>query len=254
MPRFVNLQGFWAATGFLTRLPIPETPYNDQTVRASLPWYPAVGLLMGLLVAGSAWLWQWLFPQWPLLMGVMTVAGWVALTGALHLDGLADTLDAWVGGLGDRERTLAIMKDPHVGSTAVVWLNLFLIAKVAAVAALASASVNLGGLALACVWARLTPLWLFLLTPYVRAQGLGSAMQDAVRLPLCATLTIGVTVLTAVALPLTAVIALMVVIPLLFALSRQWLLHRLGGTTGDTAGALIEITELVFLLTLLAAL
>ena len=75
-------------------------------------WYPVVGLIIGLLVAGASTLFAMGVSQAPLVVNVMTVACWVALTGNLHLDGLADTLDAWVGGLGDRERSLAIMKDP----------------------------------------------------------------------------------------------------------------------------------------------
>ncbi len=52
-------------------------------------------------------------PAWP--VAVLVLAVWVGLTGALHLDGLADSADAWLGGYGDRARTLAIMKDPYCG-------------------------------------------------------------------------------------------------------------------------------------------
>lgn len=248
------ITGFWVALGFLTRLPIPTTPYNDEAVRASLRWYPLVGLLIGIGVALSAWGLMQLFSASPLLAGVMSVAVWVSLTGALHLDGLADTLDAWVGGLGDRERTLTIMKDPHVGSTAVVWLGLFLLTKVAAVTVLAGGKIGLTGIALTCATARLSPLWLFHTTPYVRAQGLGSAMQNALSLSQIVTLTLSVIIFCMLLLPLSTVVWLTGVITLLFILCRQWMLTRLGGSTGDTAGALIELTELTFLLTLVATL
>lgn len=247
------MAGFWAAIGFLTRLPMPATPYNDETVRASLRWYPLVGLLVGALVALAAMGLQCLFPQAGLLVAVGTITCWVGLTGALHLDGLADTLDAWVGGLGDRERTLAIMKDPHVGSTAVVWLSLFLMAKVAAVMALLDTPYGCSGLLLACAWARLSPLWLFQLTPYVRAQGLGTAMQNALSRSQCLSLSFGVILIALLLLPVWMTLLLTLTSAVLFLLCRHWMLTRLGGMTGDTAGALIELTELVFLLTLLAA-
>lgn len=248
----MSMHGFWSAIGFLTRLPIPDTPYNDDTVRASMRWYPVAGLIVGVIVAGSLALWQQVFPGSPLLAGVMTVATWVALTGALHLDGLADTIDAWVGGLGDRERTLAIMKDPHVGSSAVVWLCLFLVAKVAVVASAMQGSHAFAALIMACVWARLAPLWLFRLTPYVRARGLGSAMQGALTLSQLTGLTVAVALLSVWLLPPVASVLGFGAILLVFSGLRQWMLHRLGGTTGDTAGALIELTEFFFLLTLVA--
>jgi adenosylcobinamide-GDP ribazoletransferase len=246
------LQGFWSAVGFLTRLPIPPTPYNDEIVRASMRWYPLVGALIGVLVASAFLLAYHLFPGLPLLIGVMTLTFWVGLTGALHLDGLADTIDGWVGGLGDRERTLAIMKDPHVGSSAVVWLCLFLMAKVAVISSLLAVSHTFATLLFACVWGRLAPLWLFQITPYVRAKGLASAMQNATSTPQLVAMTLAVFVASLLLLPLTsAVIGFAAVVALFFAL-RGWMLHRLGGCTGDTTGALIELTELFFLLTVLA--
>lgn len=248
----MSIHGFWSAIGFLTRLPIPDTPYNDETVRASLRWYPVVGLVVGCIVAGGFGLWQQIFSASPLLIGVMTVVVWVALTGALHLDGLADTIDAWVGGLGDRERSLAIMKDPHVGSSAVVWLCLFLVAKIAVVACLLQSTHALASLVMACVWARLAPLWLFQLTPYVRARGLGSAMQNALTLSQLTGMTLAIALLSVWLLPPAAAFFGFGVIALIFFGLRGWMLHRLGGTTGDTAGALIELIELFFLLTVVA--
>lgn len=248
----MNLTGLWVAMAFLTRLPTPQAAYNDPSVRASLAWYPVVGLLLGVLLGGFAMIVRALFPDAPLLGGVLLVAFWVALTGALHLDGLADTVDAWVGGLGDRERTLAIMKDPHVGASAVVWLCLFLGAKIAAVTALPANNDAPAALLLATVWSRLSPLWLFRLTPYVRAQGLGRALVNAVERPTLWLLTGCTVALSLLFVAWVQVLTLVVVLTTLFLLYRYWLLQRLGGTTGDTAGALIEITELTCLMTLLA--
>ena len=245
-------EGFWSAVGFLTRLPIPATPYNEDTVRRSMVWYPLVGLIIGVLVAGASTLLQWVFPQAPLVVGVMTVACWVAVAGGLHLDGLADTLDAWVGGLGDRERSLAIMKDPHVGSSAVVWLCLFLLAKCAALTSIAATGQLSFALILACSWSRLTSPWLFQLTPYVRAQGLGTGMQSAVSLRGCLALTAIVIIVSLLCLPGSRILWIAPVMAGLFVLGRTWMLQRLGGTTGDTAGALIELSEMDFLLIFLA--
>lgn len=97
------------ALQFLTRLPVrlPGMP-EPQQIGRSLLFYPLVGALLGLLLLGLEWL---LGDTALLLKAALLLAAWVALSGGLHLDGLADTADAWVGGYGDRERTLAIMKD-----------------------------------------------------------------------------------------------------------------------------------------------
>ncbi|WP_173644308.1 adenosylcobinamide-GDP ribazoletransferase, partial [Xanthomonas citri] len=71
-----------------------------------------------------------------LLGAALLLSAWVWLTGALHLDGLADTTDAWVGGMGERRRTLAIMKDPASGPMAVTAVVLVLLLKCAALASL----------------------------------------------------------------------------------------------------------------------
>jgi adenosylcobinamide-GDP ribazoletransferase len=100
-------------------------------------WYPAVGLVIGLilwlvgavLVATTS-----LF-----LAATLVLVVWVAITGALHLDGVADCADAWVGGLGDRQKVLRILKDPRCGSMAVVSLILLLLTKLAALQLLLAA-------------------------------------------------------------------------------------------------------------------
>lgn len=127
MPLLIALQ-------FLTRLPVrlPGMP-EPQQIGRSLLFYPLVGALLGLLLLGLEWL---LGDTALLLKAALLLAAWVALSGGLHLDGLADTADAWVGGYGDRERTLAIMKDPRSGPIAVVVLVLVLLLKFAALVAL----------------------------------------------------------------------------------------------------------------------
>lgn len=71
-----------------------------------------------------------------ILVAALVLALWVYFTGAMHLDGVADTADAWVGGLGDHQRTLEIMKDPRVGAMAVAAMLLVLLVKFAAITAL----------------------------------------------------------------------------------------------------------------------
>ncbi|MDR6358094.1 adenosylcobinamide-GDP ribazoletransferase [Pseudomonas psychrotolerans] len=161
------------AVQFLTRLPIrlPGLP-PPEAVGRSVLWYPVVGLLLGGLLSVIAWLGA---SGGVLLQAALVLAGWVILTGGLHLDGLADTVDAWVGGYGDRERTLAIMKDPACGPMGVLALLLTLLLKWSAlVVLLPQASASLW---LAPVAGRLALPWLLLTTSYVRPGGLGDILS-----------------------------------------------------------------------------
>lgn len=233
------------ALQFLTRLPVslPGMPTPEQMGR-SLLWYPAVGLLLGLLLWGAHLL---LGQTSALLQAAIILALWVALSGGLHLDGLADTADAWVGGFGDRERTLTIMKDPRSGPIAVVVLVLLLLLKFAALFTLLQAGQGIYLMLLPWLGRSLLPL-LLATTPYVRAGGLGQALADHLprrQLPW----VLGVHVAGMLLFGWQGLLALMAGL-LLFAWLRRALLQRLGGTTGDTAGALVELAECGALLAL----
>jgi adenosylcobinamide-GDP ribazoletransferase len=234
---------FLIALQFLTRLPVrlPVTP-DAHLVGRSLLYYPLVGLVLGLVLAAL----NWTLGNAPgLLRAALLLAAWVLLTGALHLDGLADSADAWVGGLGDRERTLAIMKDPCCGPVAVVTLIVVLLIKFAALHNLSSS--DWMTLLLAPTIARSTIPLLFLTTPYVRPGGLGSAL--AAHLP--RTASMAVIVATAVIVLLATGMKgfwLLLATAGAFLLLRALMIRRLGGTTGDTAGALVEVTEVTVLL------
>ncbi|MNQ80361.1 Cobalamin synthase [compost metagenome] len=230
------------ALQFLTRLPVrlPGMPEPRQ-MGQSLLWYPMVGLLLGLLVLGAAHL---LEGRPALLQAALLLALWVGLSGGLHLDGLADTADAWVGGYGDRERTLEMMKDPRSGPIAVVVLVLVLLLKFAALVALLEAGQLLPLLLTPWLARGLLPL-LFLTTPYVRAGGLGQALAEHLprrELPLWLAIQAAVLAVFGWVAWISLAVALVV-----FAWIRWRLMQRLGGTTGDTAGAMVEVVEVVLL-------
>ena len=163
------------ALQFLTRLPVrlPGMPKPEQIGR-SLLWYPLVGVLLGGLLLAL----HGLLGDTPaLLQAAILLAVWVGLSGGLHLDGLADTADAWIGGHADRQRTLEIMKDPRSGPIAVVVLLLVLLLKFAALVVLLGQGAWAGLLLAPWLGRALLPL-LLLTTPYVRAGGLGAALAE----------------------------------------------------------------------------
>ena len=233
------------ALQFLTRLPVrlPGMPAPEQVGR-SLLWYPLVGLLLGALLLAA----QALLSQQPTVLQVaLLLTLWVALSGGLHLDGLADTADAWVGGYGDRERTLAIMKDPRSGPIAVVVLVLLLLLKFAALLVLLQAGQTLALLLAPWLGRSALPL-LLRSTAYVRPGGLGVQLAEHLprrELPRVLGLHLALLALTG----LSGLWALLAA-TLVFVLWRRALLARLQGTTGDTAGALVELTEVAVLLVL----
>jgi len=240
---------FWIALQFLSSLPIrlPGMP-EPQELGRSLLFYPLVGLLFG----GILWAFNWLLLGTPLLLhAALLLTVWVLLSGALHLDGLADSADAWLGGFGDRERTLTIMKDPRSGPIAVVTLVLVLLLKFAALLALIEQQ-HAVVLIIVPMIGRSAMLGVFLTTPYVRAGGLGQALAD--HLPrLAGTRVLAVSALACVLIAGLSGVLAVVLAALVFAWLRKVMLRRLGGTTGDTAGALLELLEVAVLVGLALA-
>lgn len=230
----------WIALQFLSSLPIrlPGMPTPEELGR-SLLFYPLVGLLFGVIL----WALNIALAGAPLLLhAALLLTVWVLLSGALHLDGLADSADAWLGGFGDRERTLTIMKDPRSGPIAVVTLVLVLLLKYAALLALIEKHQGMA-LIIVPLIGRAALLGLFLTTTYVRAGGLGQALADHLpRKTGWQVLAVSSVVCVLIA-GFNAVVALLLAV-VVFIWLRHLMVRRLGGTTGDTAGALLELLEM----------
>jgi len=242
----VFLRPFLIALRFLTRLPVPwEEALNDRDLGRSALYYPPIGLLIGLL------LWALDFAlshQAVLLRAAVLLAFWVLLTGALHLDGLADSADAWLGGFGDRERTLLILKDPCSGPAALVAVFVVLILKFAALASILDAGER-GILILSPLLGRTALALLFLTTSYVRPGGLGETLARHLPRPPLAFVALAA---LAAALFSTGAKAgwILLVAGGCFLGLRAMMVRRIGGTTGDTAGALVEVIETAVLVAL----
>ncbi len=242
------------AVQFLTCLPIRlEPPPSGREVGLSLLWYPAVGLLLGLLMWGAAFL---LGPLATPLAAAIVLTLWVVSTGALHLDGLADTADAWVGGGDDRERTLAIMKDPRSGPIAISAVVCVLLLKFAALSALVNAAgAHWRELHVACgyilppVLARTAVPLLLGHTPYARPEGIGAEMAQHQWRSAGRWVTALAGLLVIVICGRHGVVATAAA-AVVYLLMRRAFVGRLGGVTGDCVGAMIEAIETACLVTL----
>ncbi len=238
------LRPFLIALQFLTRIPLAlnSTPREGEMGR-SLLFYPLIGLLIGVLLVITATLSRDinLF-----LSAALVVTVWVIITGGLHLDGLADTADAWIGGMGSKAQTLKIMKDPASGPMGVLNLVLLIQLKTAAVYTLLSLY-PVYYLIIPPVLGRGMAILLLATIPYVREAGLGYTLSRELSKEKIWLVNIASGLLLVLAAPALAVYLILFCAGLLL-LWRHLLLKRLAGCTGDTVGALIEITEVSVLI------
>ena len=229
------MKGLIVAIQFLTRLPTPRIAVSGDEFAASMRWFPAVGLIVGALVTGAGWAGTQIDPWTGALCALIV---WVAVTGALHLDGLGDIADASGAAHKDRERMVAVLGDPHVGSFAVVAIALQLLAKLVLLHALLDAGAFVA-IALVPFAARIGPLVWSRALPDLHA-GLGSRFRNAVR-PV--DFAIWAALLLAAAWASPSLLAA----PLAFLLWGWWLARKIGGISGDGHGAGIEIGESLLL-------
>ena len=238
------MTAFLIALQFLTTFPIQlKTMPSQQQNGQSLLFYPVIGLLIGGLLCAVAMLLHTL----PLiLLASIILCLWIWLTGGLHLDGLADTADAWVGGFGDQARTLAIMKDPSCGPIGVLSLVIICLLKWSAIYVLLQEKQFIA-LIMFPILGRIAPLILFLTTSYVRKNGLGSALTAFIPKK-SAILVIIFFLLCTLYFKWVGILTVLSFLTTLFYL-RQKFIQRISGITGDTVGASIEILETVTLFT-----
>lgn len=237
------MKGFLIALQFLTRLPGPQLHVTGEAFAGSMRWFPAAGLVVGAIVAGGAWGGARIDPWVGALVALVT---WVGVTGALHLDGLGDIADA-AGAAHkgiDRDRLLAVLADPHVGSFGVVAIGLQLLAKLILLHAVVDARAFLP-LALVPAAARIGPLVWMRMLPDLHS-GLASHFRGAVT---AGTLAIWFVVAAAMLTVAPGLIALAVLVPAWAA----WLRARIGGISGDGHGAGIELVETGLLVAILIA-
>jgi len=229
------------AIQFLTILPVKlNNELTEQAIGRSLSFYPLVGLLIGLVLTLLAWS---LSAQPVMVSASLLLLVWVVLTGALHLDGLADSADAWLGGIGDKARTLSIMKDPAAGPIAVATIVLVLLLKFVMLTILLSQQ-NWAALIWSVVLARTALPLLFLTTDYVRPHGLGSILKQQQSALTTRRLILAVSLIALFSIGLFALLFALLV----FLLLRYMMERRLNGFTGDTAGAMVELLEAALLI------
>jgi len=211
---------------------------------SALPWFPVVGLLMGMFMAGVALFCHSIMgARWPEASAAAVLVVYCLLTRGLHLDGLADWADGFWGS-SDRAKTLSIMKDSAIGSFGAIALICVLLAKWTCLTRLIAGGGYLW-IASACVVSRAAQVILAALYPYARTEG-GTAVGYVTESgPRHAVLATGVTVAIVFLLfPLQMGGLLALVLGGAIArLFGDWCNRRVGGITGDLIGAGSELSE-----------
>jgi adenosylcobinamide-GDP ribazoletransferase len=246
---------FLLALGFFTRIPVPNfADFQESDLNHSAKYFPLIGVIVGLIGAGSFALSAEFLPQ--NLAVLISMATTIYLTGAFHEDGLADSADG-LGGGWQREQILTIMQDSRLGTYGAVALFLMLFTKFQLLNSLDSYFVPFAlieGHALS----RLSAVYIMATLNYTKPEGKAKPLATQINsLDLLVATTfgllpffaiIGLLVLNNHALAITIKFVLMAMIPVL--ISWVWWRHKikkwLGGYTGDTLGAMQQIAELAF--------
>ena len=246
------------STMFFTRLPLPGLDLSGRSLASAIWAAPVAGWIVALIGGAAFWAASGLgLPSGP--AAALALAATMFATGCLHEDGLSDTADGFGGG-GSRERILEIMRDSRIGAFGACALMLSILLRWSALVALASGAGAANGSgaahsAPAAVFAALLaahggsrallPAFLHLLPP-ARTDGLSAGAGDVGRPVAGAALALGF--LSLLALGFSATLMASALLAAAFFLFRALCLKKIGGQTGDTAGAFQQIAEILLLL------
>jgi adenosylcobinamide-GDP ribazoletransferase len=239
------LGGAAAALAFLTVLPVPRRAHAGD-LRAAAAWFPLVGALVGGLAGAT------LYAAEPLLgvsvASILALVVLVCVTGALHQDGLADCADG-LGVRGDRERRLAVMRDPATGVFGTLALVGWALLLTASLAQLDDGDA-LRALVVAATAGRTAALLHAVATPPARLDGLGAAFDPSMgSVAVASVLTLAIAILVGGAVAGLAGVGAAMAVALA---ASGWARAAIGGRTGDTLGATVALAEVAVCLALVA--
>ena len=248
---------FLAALSFLTITPLPlRREINPEEVGRSIAYFPVVGLIIGLILAGLNWLLSLFLPS-AVVNGLLIVA-LVVLSGALHLDGFVDTCDG-VAGHKTVEDRWRVMRDSRAGAFGIIGVFLLLLIKYVSLSSVPQGLMMMT-LVLMPVVSRWAMVFAIFAYPYARLAGLGRAFKQGASWQMFTIATV-ITLAVAIGLSRLANIsyyylggsAIILIIWVIVVAVATYLKGKFSGLTGDTYGAINELTE-VFLLILVSLL
>lgn len=270
------MKGFLLLLSFMTRIPMPKTEYDEEKLGKSMKYFPVVGIIVGFILLFFCIIFTFILKNLsysavlPLMIVVVILTDLIT-TGALHLDGLADTFDG-IFSYRSKHKMLEIMKDSRLGSNGALALILYFLLKFVLLFSLTIESREGAMYAVLTypVVARFCSVVSCASSPYARGSGMGKTFVDNTKICglIVATIitllyTVGVLFMPFILFTnyslsmyfvIQSVLISIVIVGLLglFAYAFSKLIERkIGGITGDTLGALLEISSLVYIFLLL---
>ncbi len=238
---------FLAALRFLTIVPLPgQGEASPEELGRSAAYFPVVGISIGLVLAGLNWLLRLILPS--AVVNALLIVCLVLISGALHLDGFVDTCDGIAGhkAVEDRWR---IMHDSRVGGFGVIGACCLLLVKYISLNSVPEPllMVTLVLMPVVSRWAMVYAIFAY---PYARPSGLGKVLKQSTNWQRFTTATL---ITLAVAIGLARLVnityfylvglAIMLGVWVIVVLMANYLKHKFSGLTGDTYGAINEVSE-----------
>ncbi len=243
---------FLAALRFLTTIPLPRwRAANGEEIGRSIVYFPVVGGIIGLILVGLNWLFSLFLP--PAVAGGLLIAAMVLLSGALHLEGMVDTCDGIAGhkSVEDRWR---VMHDSRAGAFGVIGVVVLLLVKYLS---LNSIPPNLltAALVLMPVVSRWMMVYAIFAYPYARPEGFGKIFKQNTswqRFTIATAITLAIVIVVALLTNLSyfylAGLVIMISSWVTVVVLATYLTRKFAGLTGDTYGAINEVTEVCVLI------
>jgi adenosylcobinamide-GDP ribazoletransferase len=258
-------RNFLLALGFFTRIPVPSfLDFQEADLNHTVKYFPLVGWLVGLIGVAAFYLAMQVFTHG--IAVLISMAATIFATGAFHEDGLADSADG-LGGGWSREQVLAIMQDSRLGTYGAIALFMVLMTKYQLLAEMHADTV-MAALICAHALSRLSAVWLMAALPYAKADAnsTGKAKPLATQvsrndlwlanvfglLPLLMLLALLQNSLANWRATLSFVLLVLAAVGAIWWWWRLLLKRKLGGYTGDTLGAIQQLSEIMFYLASLA--
>ncbi len=243
---------FLAALSFLTIIPVPHRwEATPEEVGRSIVYFPVVGIIIGLILAGLNWVFGLFLPS--AVVNGLLIVSMVVISGALHLDGFVDTCDG-IAGHKTVEARWRVMHDSRAGAFGIVGVVLLLLVKYVSLNSVPE-SLLMVTLVLTPVVSRWAMVYTVFAYPYARPAGLGKVFKQGASWQRFALATV-ITLVVAIGLArwanvtyfYLAGLAIMLGVWVIVVAMATYLKRKFSGLTGDTYGAINEMAEVSVLI------
>ncbi len=243
---------FLTALQFFTRICVSKNiGFSIDMLNKSTRYFPLIGGIVGGIGALILYFGEKIFPL--NISILLSMVATIVITGAFHEDGFADFCDGYGGGGLSKEKILAIMKDSRIGTYGAIGLLFILLVKFFSLASIDAVSLPVIIIA-GHIFSRFPPVVLIFSARYIRDDGSSKTKPVGNNISLPSFIIAAVFgILSFVFIPYKAVLFITVIISIVFVFFRYYVIRKTGGYTGDVLGALQQLTEVCFYLSIILA-